>query len=281
MIRRTVINRTFFRVPVIAAGTLSFWLVSVSVDVSHASSLQLATEFFAEGNWEQCRVECRRSIADGSHDAGIHLLNALAERRCGIDSTPTLRLLCADDGLEREQLALAHYELALAQRASPEAAFPHALEAFRAESTPDLFARSGLLLADIIDERPDLAHDTPGLVTELLACRPLWTRDMYRKLDGKAGDPTSRWSGKPGEWLIAFYRSQIRPTIANRCTLEPSCSEYMRRALRKHGALGFAIYGDRGVREPEVVSTQQDPVIRDGRTRYRDPLHDHDWWLKQ
>jgi hypothetical protein len=155
------------------------------------------------------------------------------------------------------------------------------LQAFLNAESPNIFARSGLLLADIVDASPDIAANAPGLIPQLLSCRPLWTGDMYGELESLPDRDRARLSGKPGEWLIAFYRSQIRPTIANRCTLEPSCSEYMRQALRKHGALGFAIYGDRGVREPEVVSARQSPVKINGQIRYQDPLHHHDWWLQK
>ncbi len=263
------------------AGALSFCLVASPISPCLAASLELATQLFVEGNWEQCRVECHRAIATDDHSPTAHLLNALALRRSGTDSIEPLRALCNQGALSGEQLALAQYELGSALRDKPKTAFPYLLKAFRGDGSREIFARSSLLLADIVDRKPELARETPGLEAQLLACRPLWTLQMYRELENEPKDKNGRWSGKPGEWLIAFYRSQIRPTIANRCTLEPSCSEYMRQALRKHGALGFAIYGDRGVREPEVVTSKQSPVRIDGQTRYRDPLHDHDWWMEK
>ena len=86
---------------------------------------------------------------------------------------------------------------------------------------------------------------------------------------------------RPAEGMIALYRTQISPAIGDRCSLYPSCSEYCMQAMRRHGLLGLAMYADRAVREPDVVRKQQDPVIINGKRKYRDPLEDHDWWMEQ
>ncbi|NCC53856.1 MAG: membrane protein insertion efficiency factor YidD, partial [Spartobacteria bacterium] len=85
----------------------------------------------------------------------------------------------------------------------------------------------------------------------------------------------------PGAWVTRFYRTQIRPAIGDRCELHPSCSEYFRQACGKHGLLGFTIYADRGVREPDVVKYQEEPVMIDGTIKFADPLEAHDWWMKE
>ena len=84
----------------------------------------------------------------------------------------------------------------------------------------------------------------------------------------------------PARWLIAFYQQQIAPAIGRRCSLQPSCSAYAGKALRKHGLLGLAIYADRCIREPHVVSERRAPVMIDGTLKYEDPLEDHDYWLE-
>jgi putative component of membrane protein insertase Oxa1/YidC/SpoIIIJ protein YidD len=82
-----------------------------------------------------------------------------------------------------------------------------------------------------------------------------------------------------GHAVLDLYRSQIRPAIGQRCSLQPSCSEYARQALSRHGVVGVALIGDRAIREPDVVAAQADPVVINGRRFYRDPLDAHDGWL--
>jgi putative component of membrane protein insertase Oxa1/YidC/SpoIIIJ protein YidD len=82
-----------------------------------------------------------------------------------------------------------------------------------------------------------------------------------------------------GHAVLDLYRTQIRPAIGQRCSLHPSCSEYARQALSRHGLLGIALIGDRAVREPDLVAAQADPIVINGRRFYRDPLDAHDGWL--
>lgn len=78
---------------------------------------------------------------------------------------------------------------------------------------------------------------------------------------------------------LALYRTQIGPAIGSRCSLLPSCSEYARQAVLRHGWIGLALIGDRAVREPDVVRAARGPVRVNGRRRYPDPLDAHDGWL--
>ena len=38
--------------------------------------------------------------------------------------------------------------------------------------------------------------------------------------------------------LVGVYRATISPLLGNRCRFHPSCSEYARIALARHGTLG-------------------------------------------
>ena len=85
----------------------------------------------------------------------------------------------------------------------------------------------------------------------------------------------------PARMFISFYRTQISPAIGDRCSLEPSCSEYFVQAVKRHGVLGIPIMADRFFREPSVFAAAEKPVIMpDGRIRYADPVCDHDFWMK-
>lgn len=37
--------------------------------------------------------------------------------------------------------------------------------------------------------------------------------------------------------IIDFYKEQISPFLGARCKYEPTCSEYMKQAIQKYGAL--------------------------------------------
>lgn len=93
----------------------------------------------------------------------------------------------------------------------------------------------------------------------------------------KAGGALS----KPGQWVVSFYRAQVSPAIAARCSLHPSCSEYFRQSSVRHGLLGFPLIADRFVREPSVVVLQERPFAMDGKMRYADPVDDHTWWWRK
>ena len=87
------------------------------------------------------------------------------------------------------------------------------------------------------------------------------------------------WLARPALWAVGFYRQQVRPALGQRCSLTPSCSQYGVEALHSHGLLGLAMIADRGVREPAVVAARANPVRAQGRTKYSDPLRDHDGWM--
>lgn len=38
-------------------------------------------------------------------------------------------------------------------------------------------------------------------------------------------------------WLLRFYKRWISPLLPSACRYYPSCSEYMREAVRKHGTV--------------------------------------------
>jgi len=86
-------------------------------------------------------------------------------------------------------------------------------------------------------------------------------------------------TGKPARWIVSLYRNQISSAIGQRCTLEPSCSEYFRQASNRHGILGIPIIADRFVREPTVNSEKEKPVFVNSLLRYRDSLDEHDFWM--
>ena len=169
-----------------------------------------------------------------------------------------------------------------------------------------LFCILGFFTAVGLSVRPAPADEAGRrLVAELReegnweACRRECLRLIYRgdesdslkemadqAATSAASGPTPSREGRqslltlPARWLISLYRTQISPAIGRRCSLHPSCSEYARQAMRKHGLLGLAMYADRGIREPRVVAERRHAIVVNGRVKYRDPLEEHDYWLE-
>lgn len=82
--------------------------------------------------------------------------------------------------------------------------------------------------------------------------------------------------------LIEIYRGPLNHLSAVRrgvCPMHPSCSEYSRQAIEKHGfVVGWPMTLDRLMRcgRDEVKHVPQ--VYVDGMWKYYDPLENNDFW---
>jgi len=60
----------------------------------------------------------------------------------------------------------------------------------------------------------------------------------------------------------------------------PTCSEYGRQAVAKHGAfLGFIMSADRLMRDNTGAWDYYPTIIKYGYTRLYDPVEDNDFWF--
>ncbi len=78
--------------------------------------------------------------------------------------------------------------------------------------------------------------------------------------------------------MINFFIRYISPVDGERCPCYPTCSDYARRAIRKHGlAMGFVMAFDRLIHEAdEIHRVPQVPIF--GIPRYYDPVENNDFW---
>ncbi len=248
-------------------------------DVS-AQSLDLASDLMAEGNWRGARRESLRVLSAQPDHEGALLLAALAELRLGrFDSNGAVRVLAhlsAEAGDDAVRL-LATYEYARTcwMAGDLAAAWSGFSGVFQQAKGRDLFLRSGCALFLLLQADDRLGRENPALLSQLAACRDLWTRDVQDEVRGPAPGRKSRPAAQPAGWIVSFYRSQIGPAIGHRCSLAPSCSTYFLEASRDHGWLGVPLIADRLVREPGVVSAAERPVLRGEELRYLDPVADH------
>ncbi len=105
-----------------------------------------------------------------------------------------------------------------------------------------------------------------------------------------AGSLEEEWVGKSvsarpqgvlADWAlkgIKWFQEVISPIDAGRCQMYPTCSEYSRQAIAKHGlVMGLVMTFDRLLHEydePRFAPT----VVVGGRVRYHDPVSANDFW---
>jgi len=251
---------------------------AASARAAEPANEDLSLTLFQEGRWEAARVECRRM---GTPTAAHRLLLAVCGIRLGENRTQDLAALIAATNTPASTAAMAAYELGIWhwRLGNDDAAFDGFVLAFARATASSLFLRSAYALSRLMKEHPEYESRVPGLRTQVRACYAEWTREI-RTTALPARKDRKPLAARPALWLITFYRSQIAPAIGQRCSLDPSCSEYASQALHEHGLFGLALFADRAVREPDVVAARADPVVRNGVWRYRDPLAEHDAWLR-
>lgn len=81
---------------------------------------------------------------------------------------------------------------------------------------------------------------------------------------------------------IHTFQTVISPVDGDRCFMVPSCSDYGREAIEKHGFfMGWIMTCDRLVRCGHDELYQSDPLIRGGEIYCVDPVENNDfWWYK-
>jgi len=90
------------------------------------------------------------------------------------------------------------------------------------------------------------------------------------------------WGQRVGIQLMTFFIQYISPVDGDRCPCYPTCSDYSRQAIAKHGLLvGGVMTFDRLLHEGDEV--HRVPRVRVyGTDRYYDPLENNDfWWYKK
>ena len=81
---------------------------------------------------------------------------------------------------------------------------------------------------------------------------------------------------------IRFYQEYISPADGDRCPMHPTCSEYARQAIEKHGlVMGWIMACDRLARcgRDEVRLSEKIRVNRE--TKVYDPVENNDFWWFQ
>ncbi len=244
--------------------------------------LTLAEELYEEENWLACRTECRRILETCPENFDAMLLKAKSEHQLKINNIKDLTFLSQHPSVSEDIKEKASYELGRIywQKGQFEKSYMLFKHLFLTSSSKQLFLKSGCALSFLLKDAKTLKKKDPNLVMQLQTAESLWSNNLRSNVKIVSEKNKDRLSGKPGQWLIFFYRNFVRPAIGNRCSLDPSCSEYGLRALKKHGLFGIGFIADRFIREPDVVKEKENPIRTGTKMRYSDPLEKHDYWIK-
>lgn len=266
-------------IPVLGIGMIFFAPLSFAAEHDTA----LAAELAAEGAWPDARRAALRALAANpadetarflSADAALHLDPRHSDALAALDHLATTATDPALRARAAHRAGQAHWALG-----DLAAAWNAYAIAFQHPVNPSSFLESGCAMFLLRRENKSLGADQPDLLQQLATCRDLWSFSLRDKVRVARLDKRTSARGRFGAGIVSFYRAQIRPAIGERCSLEPSCSEYFLQASRAHGWLGIPMIGDRLVREPGVVQRGEHPVDDNGKTHYLDPLSTHTEWL--
>jgi putative component of membrane protein insertase Oxa1/YidC/SpoIIIJ protein YidD len=264
-------------IPILAVGMLLFSGLPVQ------GGEELPRRLFQQEEWELCLRECRRASLAGDASPRTELLEILSRHR--LHQTDAGQTVCALARLISQTEDPAAASAAAYETGRLEWGQNHlqpALDAFafsfQSTTNRTLFLQSACSAFLLLEENPKLKSGRNDLIHQINTTRAKWYGALFSscRLDQ---DKSSIWK-QPAYWLVGFYRQQISPAIGQRCNLEPSCSEYFRRAAQKHGPLmAVPMAADRFFREPGLNAQQINPVVVNGKVRYGDSLDDHDYWM--
>lgn len=253
--------------------------------VANATDLKLAKQLYQEESWAACLVECRRlgDSGQGSPLSEARLLQAICRIRLDKDAPDALLQDLAPLAAQthsQEVSAVASFEMGRIfwKESRHRQAFSSFVRSFETTTNEALFLIAACSSFLVMEEEPSLKAEYPHIAQQINTSRTLWTGQIF------AESRINHSHGSIGQFvgnnIITFYRSQISPAIGQRCTLEPSCSEYFKQASCQHGLLGVPMVADRFFREPSVNSERKNPIFKRGMIRYSDPLYNHDFWMK-
>ncbi len=108
-----------------------------------------------------------------------------------------------------------------------------------------------------------------------------WMRTEMDAAQTLGASPRQRITGWFARGFIRFYQTQIGPALGQRCSMHPSCSHYSLEACRRYGLVGIPMTADRIIRESDHIRHRINPMIRDGRELYYNPVQDHSRWFRR
>lgn len=249
----------------------------------------LTEELLRDGQWEALRVESRRDMLHHPGDPLPRYAHALANLNLQVEPQAAIHELT---GVSRDETAPMSLRTAAAMQAGraqwrdnrPEEAAR--LFRFAFEHAPDhaLFLEAGCSLGMLFNANQNLLEQHADLILALQTSRDLWSKQLREAClitPPRARSAMSQLFSWPGQAVVGFYRLAVSPALGQRCSLQPSCSEYFRQASIQYGLLGLAMQADRFYREPSVVILAGKTTNVNGKVLILDPVCDHDFWFRK
>jgi hypothetical protein len=239
-----------------------------------------------EGDWQNCYIEATRAdIADPENNE-LKYYRAVAAIKTDINKNFFLTNLhdiytSTNNPPSDNTKNMSAYEYGREQwkAGNDQEAFDGLTYSFYNAADPELFILSGCSLFQFADDYPKYKKEYPDLYMQINSTRDLWNAkffNMSKKEHRKDGIIT-----KAGKGFISFYRTQIGPAIGERCVMQPSCSEYFKQNINKHGIVAIPMQADRFFREPDESHKNNNIVIVNDKIKHADPITDHDFWFKK
>jgi putative component of membrane protein insertase Oxa1/YidC/SpoIIIJ protein YidD len=114
----------------------------------------------------------------------------------------------------------------------------------------------------------------PAVADQLRSPWPVKTAANQKK------DYSPSTLGSAFDFYVKLFQRYISPVDGRRCQLYPTCSQYARLCLQKHGGfLGFIMSADRLMRDNWGVSRYYPPILYRGHFYYYDPVEANDFWF--
>lgn len=82
------------------------------------------------------------------------------------------------------------------------------------------------------------------------------------------------------DFYVGLFQRYISPVDGSRCQMYPTCSQYARLCLQKHGGMkGFFMSADRLMRDNWGIPQYHSLILHHDRLYYYDPVAANDFWL--
>jgi putative component of membrane protein insertase Oxa1/YidC/SpoIIIJ protein YidD len=240
-----------------------------------------------ENDWQSCYVEATRASIADPKDIEIQYYKAISEikicrnKKAALNNLYTIYTSTNRPTSDKIRILSAYeYGREKWKTEKPEEAFNALTFTFYNTSNPELFILSGFSLFQFAQDYPKYKKEHPSLYMQINSSRDLWNAKYLNrtKIDSHRKDGLIT---KAGKGFISFYRTQIGPAIGERCVLQPSCSEYFKRNINKHGIVAVPMQADRFCREPDESHKSDNIVIINDKIKHTDPITNHDFWFEQ
>jgi len=282
-------SRIFIKRNLTLVGFLFCFLctsILISAEAVNNEQYVFLKQLALENNWQSCYIESTRASITDPNNIEIQYYKAISEIKTDKNKNSALNNLykiytSTNLPTSNKIRTISAYEYGLEQwkAGDDEKAFTALTYSFYKTADPELFILSGCSLFQFAGDYPKYKKENPDLYMQINSTRDLWNAKYFNRSKIETHHKDGLVT-KAGKGFISFYRTQIGPAIGERCVLKPSCSEYFKQNINKHGLVAVPMQADRFFREPDESHKSDNIVIINDKVKHKDPITDHDFWFK-